>query len=130
MKMNSANGLRGILVADALISGSTGVLLLAGAGVVAPLLGISESLLRYAGIILVPFAGCVYSLSTRPVSRGAVLTVIVLNGLWVAGSLALLAAGGIAPTALGTAFVLAQAVVVAIFAELQYAGLRRAIAGG
>jgi hypothetical protein len=105
------------------------VLLLAGAGVVGPLLGISESLLRYAGIILVPFAAGVYSLSTRPVSRGAVLAVIVLNGLWVAGSVALLAAGGIAPTALGTAFVVAQAVVVAIFAELQYAGLRRAMTG-
>ena len=129
MNMNGASGLRGILVADALISGSTGVLLLAGAGVVGPLLGISESLLRYAGIILVPFAAGVYSLSTRPVSRGAVLAVIVLNGLWVAGSVALLAAGGIAPTALGTAFVVAQAVVVAIFAELQYAGLRRAMTG-
>ncbi len=129
MNVNGASGLRGILVADALISGSTGVLLLAGAGVVGPLLGISESLLRYAGIILVPFAACVYSLSARPVSRGAVLAVIVLNGLWVAGSLALLAAGGIAPTALGTAFVVAQAVVVAIFAELQYAGLRRTTTG-
>lgn len=129
MNMNGASGLRGILVADALISGSTGVLLLAGAGVVGPLLGISESLLRSAGIILVPFAAGVYSLSTRPVSRGAVLAVIVLNGLWVAGSVALLAAGGIAPTALGTAFVVAQAVVVAIFAELQYAGLRRAMTG-
>ena len=129
MNMNGATGLRGILVADALISGGTGVLLLAGAGVLGPLLGISESLLQYAGIILVPFAACVYALSTRPVTRGAVLAVIVLNGLWVAGSVALLAAGGIAPTALGTAFVIAQAVVVAIFAELQYAGLRRAMTG-
>ena len=128
MNMNGARGLRGILVADALISGGTGVLLLAGAGVVGPLLGIPDALLRYAGIILVPFAACVYFLSTRPESRRAVLTVVALNGLWVAGSLALLAAGGIAPTTLGTAFVLGQAVVVAIFAELQYAGLRRAVA--
>ena len=130
MNMNGASGLRGVLVADALISGTTGVLLLAGAGVVGPLLGIPESLLRYSGVILVPFAAYVYLLSTRPLSRSAVLTVVALNGLWVAGSVALLVAGGIAPTALGTAFVVAQAVVVAIFAELQYAGLRRALAGG
>jgi hypothetical protein len=129
MNMNGARGLRAILVADAVISGSTGVLLLAGAGIVGPLLGIPEPLLRYAGIILIPFAAYVFLLSTRPLSRGAVLTVVALNGLWVAGSFALLAAGGISPTAIGTTFVVGQAVVVAILAELQYAGLRRALAG-
>ena len=129
MNINGARGLRGVLVADAVISGSTGVLLLTGAGVVGPLLGIPEPLLRYAGIVLVPFAAYVYRLSTRPVSRGAVLAVIAMNGLWVTASFALLAAGGIAPTALGTAFVVGQALVVAIFAELQYAGLRRVVAG-
>ena len=128
MNVNGASGLRGALVADALISGTTGLALIAGAGVLGPLLGIDESLMRYAGVLLVPFAAYVYYLSRRRPTRAAVLTVVALNGLWVAASVGLLAAGGIAPTALGTAFVVAQAVVVAIFAELQYAGLRRSLA--
>jgi hypothetical protein len=128
MNMNGASGLRGVLVADALISGTTGFLLLIGASALDPLLGIPGPLLRYVGVILLPFAACVYFLSMRPPARGAILTVVALNGLWVAASLGLLAAGEIAPTALGTTFVVAQAVVVAIFAELQYVGLRRTLA--
>ena len=42
----------------------------------------------------------------------------------VGGCLALLAAGGIAPTTLGMAFIVAQALAVALFALLQFAGLR------
>ena len=128
MNVNGASGLKGVLVADALISGGTGLLLIAGAGLLGPMLGINESLMRYAGIVLVPFAAYVYYLSTRRPTRGAVLAVVALNALWVAASVGLLAAGGIAPTALGTTFVVAQAVVVAIFAELQYAGWRRSLA--
>jgi hypothetical protein len=40
----------------------------------------------------------------------------------------LLVSGWVAPTALGYAFVIAQAAVVAVLAELQIAGLRRTTA--
>ena len=48
--------------------------------------------------------------------------------LWVAGSVGLLLGGFVAPTVLGYAFVIFQAVVVGVFAELQVMGLRRSAA--
>ena len=82
--------------------------------------------MREAGLILVPFVGFVVWVGTREVvARGAVWTIIAANALWVAASIGLLVGGWVAPTALGYAFVIAQAAVVALFAELQYAGLKR-----
>jgi len=43
----------------------------------------------------------------------------------VVGSVALLISELVAPTALGTAFIIAQALIVAILAELQIIGLKR-----
>jgi hypothetical protein len=40
--------------------------------------------------------------------------------------IALLAAGGLAPSALGIAYVLMQAATVVVLAELQWMGIRRA----
>jgi hypothetical protein len=48
---------------------------------------------------------------------------ILGNAGWVAGSVLVLVL--FSPTALGYAFVIAQAVVVAFLAELEYYGLRR-----
>jgi len=45
--------------------------------------------------------------------------------LWAAASFLVLLSGQIAPTPLGIAFVVLQAVVVALLGELQYLGLRR-----
>ena len=50
--------------------------------------------------------------------------IIALNVLWVVGS-AVVLFGFVAPTLLGYAFVIAQAIVVGVFAELQFIGLRR-----
>ena len=50
---------------------------------------------------------------------------IVANAVWSADSLLLLVTGWVQPTAAGTAFVIAQAVAVAVYAELQFVGLRR-----
>ena len=60
--------------------------------------------------------------------RAGVWAVIVLNVVWVANSLLLLASGWVAPALLGYAFVMGQAVVVAVLAELEFIGLRRAAA--
>lgn len=118
--------LRGSMLADAVISGATGLLLLAGAGVLTSWLGVPAPLMRYAGLILLPFAAMVLYLARTPlVSRAGVRLVIALNVAWVAASILVLVAGWIEPTTLGLAFVIFQAVVVAGFAELQYTGLRR-----
>ncbi len=118
--------LRQALLADAVISGATGLLMFGGASFLAPLLALPEALLRYAGLILLPYGLIVAYVGTRSrIHRGAVWAVIVINALWALDSLALLLSGWVAPNALGYAFVLFQAVVVAVFAELQYVGTRK-----
>jgi hypothetical protein len=119
--------LRGSMVADAVISGATGLLMVAGAGVLASLLGVPEALMRYAGLMLLPFAAIVLYLAKTPAPpRAGVRTIIGLNLAWAAASILLLVSGAIEPTALGMAFVIFQAVVVAGFADLQYVALRGA----
>ena len=51
--------------------------------------------------------------------------VVLGNALWVADSVLLLMSGWVAPTSAGYAFVIAQALVVLMYAEFQYVGLRR-----
>ena len=118
--------LRRALLADAVVSGATGVLMLAGASLVDRLLGLPAGLLREAGVILIPYGVLVGILGTRErLTAAAVWIVVACNALWAAGSIVLLVTGPLAPTLLGYIFVIAQALVVAVFGELQYMGLRR-----
>ena len=118
--------LRYALLADAAASGATGLLMIAGAGLLDGLLGLPVALMREAGLLLVPYVAFVAYVGTREtISRPAVQATIALNVLWVAASIGLLMSGYVAPTVLGYAFVIFQAVVVGVFAELQFIGLRR-----
>jgi hypothetical protein len=118
--------LRGALIADAVASGASAVLMLAGAGFLDGLLGLPTALLREAGLILIPYVAFVGYLGMRDrVSPSAVWSVIGCNALWVAGIALLLASGWVTPGALGHAFVVAQALAVAAFGALQFVGLRR-----
>lgn len=126
MRSSAPSLLRRALLADAAVSGATGVLMLLGAGLLEGLLDVPAPLLRYAGSSLLPFALFVGGLSRRESQpRARVWAVIALNVAWAAGSVLLLVGGAIAPSPLGSAFVMVQAVAVAGFAELQYFGLRR-----
>jgi hypothetical protein len=116
--------LRTVLWADAIASGATGLVMVAGAGMLEGLLGLPSALTREAGLILLPYAALVAVVAARAqISRAAVWVFIVANAAWAIGGFGLLL-GGLAPTALGYAFVIAQAMVVAILAELQYASVR------
>ncbi len=118
--------LRRVLLADAATSAAMGVLLLSAAATLAALLRLPEMLLYGAGIVLLPYAALVGYFGLREtLPRPFVWAVIVANARWAADSIALLLGGWVAPNALGEAFVVAQAVVVALFAELQYLGLRK-----
>jgi hypothetical protein len=118
--------LRYALIGDALASGATGLLLAGGAGLLTGLLGLPEQLMRYAGLFLLPYAAVVAYVGTRAtVSRAAVWTIIAVNAMWVVESILLIVGGWVSPTALGTAFVAAQTLVVAAFAEAQFIGLRK-----
>ncbi len=122
--------LRLALVGDAVVSGATGLLLAVAAGPLAPLLGLPTPLLRDSGLVLLPYAAFVACAGTRDrPPRWAVRAAIVINLLWAADSAVLLAAGPMSPAALGTAFVMAQALVVLGFGVMQWSALRRAEAG-
>jgi len=118
--------LRKALLADALLSGITGLALLFAAGPLAILEGLPVGLLRWSGIILIPFAAFVAWLGTRErVQRPLVFAVVACNALWALDSVLLLVTGWVEPTILGEVFVLGQAAVVAVLAELEFIGLRR-----
>jgi hypothetical protein len=119
--------LRFALLVDAVASGATGLLMIAGAEGLTGLLGLPVPLMREAGLLLVPYVALVGLVGTREnIPLGAVKTIVALNVLWVLGSIGLLMSSLVAPTMLGYAFVIVQAVAVGVFAELQIIGLRRA----
>ena len=118
--------LRAVLIADAAASAATGLLLFGGNELLEPWLSIPAPMLFYAGVVLLPYAAFVLYLATREtVSRAAVWAVVLCNAAWAFDSVLLLATGWISPSTLGYAFVILQAVVVAVFCELQFTGLRR-----
>jgi hypothetical protein len=118
--------LRRVLLIDAVSSAFMGAALLALSGLLAPLFDLPANLLLESGIVLVPFAAFVGYLASRSTPpRSGVWCVVVLNAVWVLGSAGLLLGDAIAPNAFGYAFIIAQAVVVGVFAELQAIGLRK-----
>jgi hypothetical protein len=118
--------LRYALLADAIASGATGLLLIAGAGLLEGFLNIPVALSREAGLVLIPYVAFVAYVGTREnIMHGAVWAIIVANAVWALASVALLLSGWIAPNLLGIVFIAMQAAVVAVFGELQFVGLRR-----
>jgi hypothetical protein len=118
--------LRRALLLDAAATFATGVLLCAGADLLERWMRLPAALSLYAGLTLLPFAAFVAWLAKRErVSGAAVWAVIVINAAWVVESLWLAAAGPVALNALGQGFVVAQALAVGGFAELEFFGLRR-----
>ncbi|MDH1073853.1 hypothetical protein N5C93_13515 [Pseudomonas nitroreducens] len=118
--------LRLTLKVDALAGGAMGLLMALAAQPLGELLGLPFVLLLVAGIVLLPLALVLYWMSNQPaLSRTGVWAVIALNALWVVESAALLVTGYVQPTALGYAFVIGQALVVLLFAELEFFDLRR-----
>ncbi|NGO54355.1 hypothetical protein [Allomesorhizobium camelthorni] len=119
--------LRNILAADAAVSGAAAILMIVGAPYLSPLLGLPSALLFWAGIVLVPFVVLLISILRRQsVPRLILIDIIGINALWVAASFGLLFSGLVTPNMLGIAFVAAQALAVALLAELQFVGMRRA----
>ncbi|MDC0714100.1 hypothetical protein POL68_36885 [Stigmatella sp. ncwal1] len=120
------NLLRRALLADGAVSGATGALMLIAASPLGSLLGLNVALLRTAGLSLLPFAALLVFLSSKAsIPQRLVWAIVGYNLLWALDSVLLLVTGWADPTALGYLFTLGQALAVAAFAGLQYAGLRR-----
>ncbi|CAA9318053.1 MAG: hypothetical protein AVDCRST_MAG90-858 [uncultured Microvirga sp.] len=122
--------LRTILAIDAATCLGMGAALALGSGPIAGLTGLPPNLLLWAGLVLLPTAVFIAIVARRPFGWG-VRAVVLGNVLWVGASLLVLA-GASGANALGVAFVLAQAAVVAVFAWCEAAGGRaevQALAG-
>lgn len=127
LNFQSPSFLRRVFIADAVAGAATGALLAFGANALESLFGLPAVLLREAGIVLLLLAVLIAYIGTRAqLSRPWVWAIIVVNVLWVIDSIVLLLSGWVMPTALGHAFVIAQAVVVGLFAELEIIGVRKA----
>ena len=118
--------LRRAILADAVFSGASALLLSLGAGALAPFLNLPEALLRETGLFLIAYTALVGWLGTRQsMPKALVWIVIAGNAAWTLASIALLFSGAVTPNLLGGAAVAMQAIAVGVFAELQYVGLRR-----
>lgn len=116
--------IRRVLLADALLSGAAGILMIAGASIIAPIVNLPTDLLLIAGFALMPWMLALLWLArSAEVSRHGVHGVIAVNAAWVLGSIAVLFI--FAPSAFGYAFVIAQAVAVGVLTELQIIALKR-----
>jgi hypothetical protein len=119
--------LRLVLKLDAVACGALGVASLAGAPVLDDLLGVPVVPLASLGVFLVAWAVVLWVISSRRprVSKTAAWVVILFNLAWTVDSAVVVAAGWFPLTAIGVAFVLAQAAAVVIIAAAQFYALRR-----
>jgi hypothetical protein len=121
--------LRRALLADAVFSGVSAVVMTLDAGPLAPFLNLPEALLRESGLFLIAYAALVGWLWSRPsVPKLLVMIVIAGNAAWTLASIALLFSGAVAPNLFGEIVVVAQAIATGVLAELQYVGLRKSSA--
>ena len=126
MNIHSSPLLRQALVADATTSAAFGLMMLISAGPLSGVFGLPEMLLRVAGLVLLPYAAFIGWLGLRETIGKPVAWAVVLgNALWVLDSLLLLVSGWVSPTSAGYAFVIAQGLVVLMYAEFQVVGIRR-----
>ncbi|TFZ02408.1 hypothetical protein EZ313_14165 [Ramlibacter henchirensis] len=124
---SSPRFLRGVLWADAASCLATGTLQLSAIDALPRLFGLPQTLLLDSGIFLVAYALMAAWAATREVPpRGWVALFAIGNVAWAIGCAAVVAL--LQPTALGIAWIAAQAVAVLVLADLQWMGLRRGAA--
>ena len=118
--------LRRALLANAVFSGLSAVVMTLDAAALAPLFNLPEALLRETGLFLIAYTALVGWLGTRTsLPKGPVILVVAGNAAWTLASIALLLSGAVSPNLVGTIVILAQAIATGVFAELQYMGLRK-----
>jgi hypothetical protein len=120
--------LRRVIALDAAACAASGLLLAFGGARLADLTGLPAALSRPAGVFLLVWAALLAWIATRPAfNRAVVWTLIGVNAVWVLESVMVLALQWVRPTPFGYAFVIAQAIAVAVIADLQFIGLKRGI---
>jgi hypothetical protein len=121
--------LRRVLWLDAATGAATGALQLLLSGLLASLLGLPETLLVVSGWAIFGYVAAISFIATRQFVPAALVWLLIgANLLWVLGCLALLLGDLVTPTLAGKVFIAVQAVAVGLLAELQWVGLRKAVA--
>ena len=109
--------LKQILNFDAATCIAFGLLLVVAAAPLSGFLGLPQSLLFYAGVVLFPSAALML-IAARKLSAPLVGLVIAGNAAWVVASV--IVAFALEPTGFGVAFVLAQAAAVLVLLILEW----------
>lgn len=122
----SSHLLRRAIRLDAIGSSALAALLIAASAPMSQWLHLPQGLLLGAGLLMLPYVAYLGWLLTRErISAPQAWSVIAINVCWAIDSAILLLSGWVSPNASGLAFVIAQALAVVVFAELQYFGLRK-----
>ena len=119
--------LRKALLADSVFSGAASLAMIAGADFTYDLLGLPSALLFWAGVASITFVTLLAMMVRAGRAPGSLIVAVIVTHLaWVAGSLFAAFGPAFAPSLLGQVFVVKQAAIVGVFAQLQIVGLRRA----
>lgn len=114
-----------VMWADAASCAATGLLQLAFTDALADLTGLPAPLLLGVGVFLLGYAALAAFIASRSVPPRRLIGLVVVGNIgWAVACAALLVSGVFPVTALGMAWVLAQAACVVVLAELQWTGLR------
>ena len=117
--------LRFALRADALVTGTVGVLGALAARQMATLEGLTAAHEYALAVFCVLYGMAVYFLSALPDVRGAGIGVIAANVVCTVAAVVVVEAGVLPLTGIGVAATLGSAVYTAFFSLMQYRGLRR-----
>lgn len=114
-----------VMWVDALSCAATGALQVGFTDALARLTGLPGGLLLSTGLFLLAYAAAAAAMARRATPPRTLIGLVAIGNFgWAAACAALLASGLFAVTALGTAWVVAQAVTVVLLAEAQWMGLR------
>ncbi|WP_432730443.1 hypothetical protein [Variovorax sp. W6] len=119
-----------VMWADAASCAATGALQVAFTGALARLTGLPAPLLMGTGVFLLAYAAMAAFMASRATPPRTLIGLVVVGNFgWAVACISLLVSGIFPVTAVGVAWVLAQAVCVIVLAELQWTGLRRSRGG-
>ncbi|WP_326537812.1 hypothetical protein [Pseudorhodoferax sp.] len=114
-----------VMWVDAASCAATGALQVGFTDALARLTGLPGGLLLSTGLFLLAYAAAAAAMARRATPPRTLIGLVAVGNFgWAAACAALLASGLFAVTALGMAWVIAQAVTVVLLAEAQWMGLR------
>jgi hypothetical protein len=123
---NSPHFLRYVLWADALSCLACGLLQVIFTASLSERLGLPAILLADTGEFLLLYGAAVAFLAARIRAPAPIIRLLIAGNIaWAVACIALLLGGGFALSLLGKAYIVAQALAVALLAELEYFGVRQ-----